>query len=374
MENIAIALCGGGGKGAFQIGALKYFQEQGLMENVKAISGSSVGALNAVLFALGNYNYAEKIWKSIHQKDILLPNNVNEISLRSSNPFSINLFRQDKLKEIIEQIPLYNIQNSPIDIYVAVTNTNNGFNFDDYEYIHINKLPLTDIVDILLAATSMPILYEDININGINMADAGTIEYGNTPIEPLCKNGYNNIYVISLDSGFSIYDIRKSNKRINAYDIFPQCTFNVIRPLHDLGGLEATLDFSQNAIRSNLCAGYIDTKKTLNNERVSHMRNNEAINIDIDKKMRALFNSSEDIDRFIKLSEFSSINIVSKTMGGKTWWKTIVEMFGWKVQQHIINKSHYRIINSDGIRYAYTYNPQKLLEALEMYEVTNKDD
>ncbi len=52
-KKFALALCGGGGKGAYQIGVWKALAELDMTKNIEAVSGTSVGALNAVLIALG---------------------------------------------------------------------------------------------------------------------------------------------------------------------------------------------------------------------------------------------------------------------------------------------------------------------------------
>ena len=49
--DIGLVLSGGGAKGAFQAGVWKAMHELGLAERVKAISGTSVGAINAAAFA-----------------------------------------------------------------------------------------------------------------------------------------------------------------------------------------------------------------------------------------------------------------------------------------------------------------------------------
>ena len=48
---IGLVLSGGGAKGAFQAGVWKAMHELGLADRVRAISGTSVGAINAAAFA-----------------------------------------------------------------------------------------------------------------------------------------------------------------------------------------------------------------------------------------------------------------------------------------------------------------------------------
>ncbi len=51
-EPLGLVLSGGGAKGAYQIGVWRALCEKGLDKDVVAISGTSVGAINAALFAL----------------------------------------------------------------------------------------------------------------------------------------------------------------------------------------------------------------------------------------------------------------------------------------------------------------------------------
>ena len=62
-ENIGLVLSGGGAKGAYQVGVWKAMEEYGLTNKVKIASGTSVGALNATLFANVTTTKAEQLWK-----------------------------------------------------------------------------------------------------------------------------------------------------------------------------------------------------------------------------------------------------------------------------------------------------------------------
>ncbi len=58
---IGLVLSGGAAKGAYEVGVWKELQASGLAPRVTAISGTSVGAINAALFAT-TPDAAEKIW------------------------------------------------------------------------------------------------------------------------------------------------------------------------------------------------------------------------------------------------------------------------------------------------------------------------
>ena len=61
FQRIGLVLEGGGGKGSYQIGVWKAIRELGLEKKIVAVSGTSVGALNAALFAKGDFETACQI-------------------------------------------------------------------------------------------------------------------------------------------------------------------------------------------------------------------------------------------------------------------------------------------------------------------------
>lgn len=74
MNNkMGLVLSGGGGKGAYEIGVWKYLVEVGIDKDIEYVSGTSVGALNAALFAGSTYEKAESIWNNITRDQILEP-------------------------------------------------------------------------------------------------------------------------------------------------------------------------------------------------------------------------------------------------------------------------------------------------------------
>lgn len=60
-EPLGLVLSGGGAKGAYEVGAWQVLEEAGFAADVVAISGTSVGALNAALFAT-RPEAAEALW------------------------------------------------------------------------------------------------------------------------------------------------------------------------------------------------------------------------------------------------------------------------------------------------------------------------
>ena len=59
----AVVFSGGGAKGGYQIGAWKALREIGFEPDL--VTGTSVGALNGALMALGKYEDARSIWENM---------------------------------------------------------------------------------------------------------------------------------------------------------------------------------------------------------------------------------------------------------------------------------------------------------------------
>ena len=62
-KTYAIALEGGGARGAYEIGAWKAWRRTGIKYN--AVSGTSVGALNGALMAMRDLPRAETAWNDM---------------------------------------------------------------------------------------------------------------------------------------------------------------------------------------------------------------------------------------------------------------------------------------------------------------------
>ncbi len=65
----AIVLAGGGAKGSYEIGVWRALRELGV--DYQIVTGSSVGALNGAMMAMGDYDGAERMWLSLTTPDVV---------------------------------------------------------------------------------------------------------------------------------------------------------------------------------------------------------------------------------------------------------------------------------------------------------------
>ena len=100
MKKLGLVLGGGGGLGSYQIGVWKALREYEIDKMIKAISGTSVGVLNACLIAQNNYDIAEYIWTNEIEDKILSKKKIDkDNTFISSN----GIFTREGLIEIITE-------------------------------------------------------------------------------------------------------------------------------------------------------------------------------------------------------------------------------------------------------------------------------
>ena len=105
---LGLVLSGGGAKGAYEVGVWSVLHEAGLAKDVVAISGTSIGAVNAALFASWpDPKGAERLWLENLGK-VFVP---NEKILQLASEKKLVEFRDAKLREYadIAGIPAANL-------------------------------------------------------------------------------------------------------------------------------------------------------------------------------------------------------------------------------------------------------------------------
>ena len=211
-----LVLSGGGAKGAYQVGVLKALAEAGLLKDVSYISGDSIGAINAMLYCLGDSQFMYDVWENINMPEVFEP----DPDLFSNNP---KLFSRDKVTSMMnEYLKDDVIRNLPCVVYAGVTRLEGVRYFP--EYMKLNGHTKNEMIDILLASSAIPIVYEAVRINGKEYLDGGLTD--NEPIKPLYDLGVRRFIIIGLDS----------DKVFEHYK-YPDAECYAIYPSHDLGDL-----------------------------------------------------------------------------------------------------------------------------------------
>ncbi|MDF2881632.1 MAG: patatin-like phospholipase family protein [Clostridiaceae bacterium] len=260
---IGLVLGGGGCKGAYEIGVWKALKELKIDMYIQGVSGTSIGALNAALFALNDYNLAESIWMEITREKALPTDNVDlfakgiKLFLGTKNINFIkrhlpglleqgNVSRQG-LMDILDSLNLHKALSSSIPIYAACAELPDLSG----KYFKLNEYPVEAAKKILCASSAIPPVFPSEEIESVKYVDGGLFD--NLPIKPLYDRGFDMIFVINLDRNFVID--RSS---------FPKSKIICICPSSDQGGVfSGILDFSNEGICNRIRIGYEDTMNLL---------------------------------------------------------------------------------------------------------------
>lgn len=251
-QNWGLVFSGGGAKGAYQIGVWKAMRQLHMEQWMDKISGSSIGSLNAALFASGDYIMAETAWSEV---DLLSVFDTDWALLDGKEG---TLSRDAMLTLIRRYVQYPRLAVSP---YAVVCSVSRILSPNQYrssiqgllgeqvyagEYMRLDGRTPYDIENILLASSSMPIIHEAVEINGYFYRDGGLTD--NCPMRPLYDMGCRKMIVVGL---------KAEMERFQAD--FPDVEFLSVYPSHPLGNFfQGTMNFRPKYIRLCQKLGYKD--------------------------------------------------------------------------------------------------------------------
>lgn len=259
--DVALVFAGGGAKGAYEIGVWKAIHENRLETSFNGVIGTSVGALNAVLFGQQTLDTAVRVWEEISHGKMLVSNVGGGGAVTS----------QDGLKNLLQANLSGNLQKN---VYVccsrveAPENTIDeltsivwagdiyrkkglfGMDFRESifpEYIKLNGLSRQKQIQYLLASAALPGVYDAVCIDGKKYRDGGIIPEHNFPYEKALALGYQKVLAVNLRKGVS------GQKKCGRGQVFTLC------PSRSLGEtLDGTIDFDAQNARWRINLGYED--------------------------------------------------------------------------------------------------------------------
>jgi NTE family protein len=299
---VGLVLVGGGAKGAYQAGALKYLAEETAIEP-QIIAGTSIGALNGAVLAAHppferGVRRLNELWERLGYEQILRPNTGTVLRTLSYaaqtlvptfQKWSLDLLMQLQLlpdstaifdpepierllREAVDLADLrqgvelwvtvfpalkipgidYDLVMNLVDLIRARTGTKAQWlcaqNFQDDETLY----------NLLLASAAIPLAFPQREVNGQFYVDGALGD--NIPLGALAARGCTHAIVIHLGNG----------ETWNRHD-FAQQTIIEIRPEQPintfdtpiLGSVSSLLDFSAERITELKKRGYEDARRCL---------------------------------------------------------------------------------------------------------------
>jgi len=248
---LGVALEGGGSKGAYHMGVIKAYMEEGY--HFQGAVGTSIGAINAALLAQGDFDMAYQLWENMTFSTLF---DVEDAQLKKFRQAKLDeesltyLYGKikkiladkgldtSKIRQILETyIDEEKLRRSPMDFGLVTVS------LTDKKALELFKedIPQGKIVDYIMASASFPGFKLE-PLDGKYFIDGGL--YDNCPVNMLLRKGYSDIIAVrTLGVGF----IRKfENSKANIITILPS------------GDLGSTLSFENDIIRNNMKMGYYD--------------------------------------------------------------------------------------------------------------------
>lgn len=278
-ERIGLVLSGGGAKGAYQAGAVTALADAGTQ--ISAVSGASIGALNAAIVAAApDLRQAAQrltaLWREVGETagrhSTRLPaEGVGDTVAQAARALELvgnPVLRPDFLDSILRRhldpselrngLPLW-VSAFPTTLpeWAWVLDLTLGAFGAQPEWIHVNPLPYEDALRALRASAALPVITPSVHVQGRRYRDGGIGD--NTPARPLITHAAcETLVVVHLSRGV-LWDAQS----------FPGASIVEVRPLENLNGrgslstLTGMIDFSPRRLADLELQGRQDARRVL---------------------------------------------------------------------------------------------------------------
>ncbi len=271
---LGLVLSGGGAKGAYQLGVFKAMSELRLTNSVSAISGCSIGSINALAFAAKSNIRTNALWKALTKfakSELPDEKTIDELNLKiddylkSSNKVStIEFLKENASSDYKLMFSVLSFflnadaaKKSGIDIYSCVYD----IEASKPTYIKVSDLSVYDFIKVTCASASLPFIVKPVLYEGRYYLDGGADNRvykrqnaDSVALAPLLTQNLESSILVYLN-----HQTRQDIKTIETNNVIEICPS---RPLEDKPG-GGTLDFSSAKVRAHRELGYKDAIKVL---------------------------------------------------------------------------------------------------------------
>ena len=252
--SIGLVFSGGGSRGSYQIGVWQALIDMGLAHHVKAVYGTSVGAINAAAFVQSDIQLALEIWQELTFSKVFadLP---KEDSALTKRKLYLNWIKGALKNRGLDVSPLKELLRSVLrEEKIRASNIDYGMVVYDItnrkaRYLKKEEITKGQLVEYIIASATFPI-FQPHRIEDNLYIDGGI--YDNRPIGFLRgKDKIDIVIVIDVTMARHVWPTKRFRKDIDIY---------YVRPTRLLG---SPLAFRSRRIVSNLELGYQNTMDQL---------------------------------------------------------------------------------------------------------------
>ena len=265
---MGLVLAGGGAKGAYQAGVFQAMAELDLSGGVEAVSGCSIGAMNALLFAAGDPDRWRRAWEEsgFGGADAPDPRRLAELEAKAAAAGGMEEYlRAGSLLTLEGTEETLRRWADPAVLSAGrprVSVCAYQLEAEEPRYFWLEGRPFPEAVKLTAASTAMPVVFPTVEFAGKHYCDGGmTPPYSDkkngdkAPLAPLAGLGLDVILVIYLSPGDRV-DRGLLPPGTRLLELYPS------QPLESSPG-SGTLDFSPAALRRRRALGLEDGRRFL---------------------------------------------------------------------------------------------------------------
>lgn len=259
MEKYGVIFSGGGAKGGYQIGAWKALNEIGFYPDI--VTGTSVGALNGALYAMGEYKKALSVWENMSMAtvfeqfseseeknggriDELFSRVIKEAIFNRGADYTPlqtlvkNMMDEDKLRKSKTQFGLVTTKLTPQLSPIKAAE------------LFIEDIPYGEAADYILASAACFPVMKSYKIGDSMFVDGGYSD--NIPIQMALKKGATEIVAVDIGSMGKAQPFETGSAAVHY--------IKSKRPFNN-GQRGTVMMFDKSASLRNIQQGYLDTLK-----------------------------------------------------------------------------------------------------------------
>ncbi len=240
----ALVFSGGGAKGAYQVGVWKALRKLNMKFDI--VTGTSIGAINAGMFAMDKYYLAKRMWMKIKNSDLFdIPNDL------SGSEMYFYLFKSffkngglsfDKADAFLrKEISEKKIRKSKVDFGIVTYSIKNK----QPKMLRVDDIPNGKLVDYIIASSTCFPAVATKKIDNDVFIDGGF--YDNLPVNLAVEMGASEI--VAIDLSVLAFDKPVKDKSVKV-DVI-KCQDNT----------KFTINFSRDYSKKMFLLGYNDTMK-----------------------------------------------------------------------------------------------------------------
>lgn len=239
-ERTALALAGGGARGAYHLGVWRALRELNVKFDI--VTGTSVGALTGGIIVEGDYEAAERIFCNIKNSDVMeLPDDLREVGDFIKYVTKNGGLDVRPLANLVEScVHEDNVRKSGIDFGMVIVKRSDLSPME----VTLKDIPKGELIKYMLASASIFPFFTSQDIGGSKYIDGGL--FNNLPISLAEDMGATSIIAVDLE----------------AWGVEKQYTGGLpvryIRPSWPLGSI---VNFDAETSRKNLMLGYLDAMR-----------------------------------------------------------------------------------------------------------------